>query len=138
MTSNSDLLSSKPEKKSRDYRSNSLAKLTIRRIFKQRSAVIGITILSILILIATFAPVLAPYEPNQVLIGVESIRKRDKPCIHLLGCPADQPQHILGVDGNVRDEFSRVIFGTRVSLFVGFSTVGFAIIIGTVLGAISG
>jgi len=130
--------SQQPAKKSRDYRSNSLAKLTLRRIFKQRSAVIGITILTILILVAIFAPVIAPYDPNQVLIGVEDVKKRAAPCIHLLGCPADQPQHILGVDGNVRDEFSRVIFGTRVSLFVGFSTVGFAIIVGTVLGAISG
>ncbi len=124
--------------KKRDYRSNSLAKLTLRRILKQRSAVIGISILTILILVAVFAPAIAPYNPNKVLIGIESIKKRAAPCIHLLGCPADQPQHILGVDGNVRDEFSRVLFGTRVSLFVGFSTVGFAIVIGTILGAISG
>jgi ABC-type dipeptide/oligopeptide/nickel transport system permease subunit len=88
--------------------------------------------------VAIFAPVLAPFDPDFVLIGHEDIKKRSDPCIHLLGCPEDQPQHILGTDGNVRDMFSRVIFGTRVSLFVGFTTVGFAIIIGTILGALGG
>lgn len=126
----------KPDRK--DYRANSLWRLTLRRILRQRSAVVGSIILLILILIAIFAPVIAPYDPEQVLIGTEDVKKRSAPCIHLLGCPQDQPQHILGVDGNVRDEFSRVIFGTRVSLFVGLTTVSFAIIVGTLLGAIAG
>jgi len=95
-------------------------------------------ILGILTLTAIFAPLIAPYEPDQVLIGIEDIKMRSGPCIHLLGCPADKPQHILGVDGNVRDLFSRLIFGSRVSLLIGLSTVGFAIIIGTLLGAIAG
>ena len=122
----------------KDYRSNSLWRLTLRRIFRQRNAIIGLTILSILVLVALFAPVIAPYDPEQVLIGIEDVGKRSGPCIHLLGCPADQPQHILGIDGNVRDEFSRIIFGTRLSLMIGFSTVGFAIIIGTLLGSLAG
>ena len=123
----------------KDYQANSLFRLTLRRIFRQRSAIIGGTILLFLLLVALFAPVLAPFDPNLVLIGhEEGIKRRIAPCIHILGCPEDQPQHILGTDGNVRDEFSRVIFGTRVSLFVGFSTVGVAIIIGTLLGAIGG
>lgn len=122
----------------KDYRANSLWRLTLRRIFRQRSAVVGMTIFAILLLVAIFAPVIAPYNPDQVLIGIENVQKRSAPCIHLLGCPADQPQHILGIDGNVRDEFSRIIFGTRVSLYVGISTVSFAIIVGTFLGALAG
>lgn len=124
--------------KEMDYRSNSLWRSTFRRIFKQRSAIIGLSLLGILILVAIFAPVIAPYDPEMVLIGVEDVKKREAPCIHLLGCPADQPQHIMGIDGNVRDEFSRVIYGTRVSLLIGITTVSFAIIIGTVLGALAG
>ena len=120
------------------YQSDSLLKLTMRRIFRQRSAVIGGSILLFLILVATFAPAIAPFDPNFVLIGHEDIKRRSDPCIHLLGCDESQPQHILGTDGNVRDVFSRVVFGTRVSLMVGFTTVGFAIIIGTLLGALGG
>ena len=122
----------------KDYRSNSLWRLTLRRIFKQRSAVIGLSLLTFLVLVALFAPVIAPYDPEQVLIGVEDVKKRSAPCIYILGCSEDQPQHIMGTDGNVRDEFSRVIYGSRVSLMVGFSTVGFAIIIGTLLGSVAG
>lgn len=121
-----------------DYRANSLWRLTLRRIFRQRSAVIGLVILSVLLLIAIFAPLLAPYDPEKVLIGVEQVKKRDAPCVHLLGCPADQPQHLMGIDGNVRDQFSRVLYGTRVSLFIGFTTIGFAIVVGALLGAIAG
>jgi ABC-type dipeptide/oligopeptide/nickel transport system permease subunit len=63
---------------------------------------------------------------------------RTPPCIHLLGCPEDEPQHILGTDSYARDFFSRIIFGARISLFVGISTVGLALIIGTFLGAVAG
>jgi ABC-type dipeptide/oligopeptide/nickel transport system permease subunit len=122
----------------KDYKSNSLWRLTLRRLLRQRSALVGMVLLGLLIFAAIAAPVIAPYNPDQVLIGVEDVKKREAPCIHLLGCPKDQPQHIMGIDGNVRDEYSRVIFGTRVSLRVGFVTVGFAIIVGTILGAVSG
>jgi peptide/nickel transport system permease protein len=136
MAANIETISSDAQQ---DYRSNSLARLTIRRIFRQRSAIIGGSILVVLIFVAIFAPLIAPYDPNEVLIGKEEgIKRRESPCIHLFGCPEEKPQHILGLDGNVRDVFSRVVYGTRVSLFVGFGTVGFAIVVGTLLGAIGG
>jgi len=135
MAANPELLSTDSAE---GYRSSSLFQLTVRRILRQRSAIIGGSILCFLIFVAIFAPVLAPFDPNFVLIGHEDVKRRTDPCIHLLGCPEDQPQHILGTDGNVRDVFSRIIFGTRVSLFIGFSTVGFAIIIGTLLGSLGG
>jgi peptide/nickel transport system permease protein len=109
-----------------------------RAFFRQRAAVIGLAVIVLLALTAIFAPVLAPYEPNQVLIGIEEVQRRDPPCIHLFGCPAAEPQHLMGIDGNVRDEFSRIIYGTRISFTVGFLTVSFAILVGTILGAIAG
>lgn len=129
-------INSKDEAK--DYRSNSLWRLTLRRIFKQRSANVGMVILGIILLVAIFAPVMTKYEPDQVLIGKENVKKRSAPCIHLLGCPTDQPEHLMGIDANVRDEFTRVIYGTRISLYVGISTVAFAILVGTLLGALAG
>ncbi len=121
-----------------DYKANSLWRLTLRRIFRQRSAIVGLTILVMLTLVAVFAESIAPYDPTDVLIGVEDVKRREGPCIHLLGCPEDKPQHIMGIDGNVRDVFSRIVFGTRVSLRIGLTTVTFAVTAGTFLGAISG
>jgi ABC-type dipeptide/oligopeptide/nickel transport system permease subunit len=122
----------------KDYRSNSLWRLTFRRIFQQRSAIFGMVLLAFIVIIAIIAPLLTIYQPDQQLIGKEKITAREGPCIHLFGCPKDQPQHLMGIDGNFRDEFTRVIYGTRISLMVGFSTVGVAIIIGTILGALAG
>lgn len=121
-----------------DYRANSLWRLTFRRLFRQRSAVVGLVLLILLLFSAAFAPLIAPYNPEKPLIGVEDVKKRQGPCIHLLGCSADQPQHIMGIDGNFRDVFSRIIYGTRVSLYVGLLTVSFAVITGTLLGAVAG
>ncbi|MFN2179035.1 MAG: ABC transporter permease [Candidatus Promineifilaceae bacterium] len=121
-----------------DYKSNSLWRLTLRRMFRQRSAVVGLIILLLLVFTAVFAPLIAPYDPTEVLIGKEDVKRRDKPCIHLLGCPEDQPQHLLGIDGNVRDQFSRIVYGARVSLRIGFFTVAVALIVGTSLGALAG
>jgi ABC-type dipeptide/oligopeptide/nickel transport system permease subunit len=95
-------------------------------------------ILGALALVAIFAPIIAPHDPLEDFIGVGAVKRRDPPCIHALGCPGEQPQHIMGLDGNARDEFSRVIYGTRISLFIGFITIGVAVLVGTILGAIAG
>ncbi len=122
----------------REGPSENLWLVALRRLFRQRSGIAGMVLLGLLTLAAIFAPIIAPYDPIQVLIGVEPVRKRAAPCVHLLGCPADQPQHLMGIDGNVRDEFSRIIYGTRISLFIGFVTIGVAIVVGTILGAVAG
>ncbi|HET9614941.1 MAG TPA: ABC transporter permease [Candidatus Limnocylindrales bacterium] len=112
---------------------------TLRNILRQRNAVVGIVLLGSLLFVAVLADQLATYPPDQVLIGVEDgVKKSSPPCIHLLGCPASQPEHFMGTDSNVRDEFSRVVHGARVSLFVGFVTVGAAIVIGALVGLIAG
>ncbi len=123
----------------------SLWRDTLRNILRQRSAQVGLTILVVFFFVALTAPILAPFDPNTPVIDPpynQNVSRQDpenlKPCIHLLGCPEDRYQHIMGLDGNLRDEFSRVLYGARVSLFVGFVTVGFGIIIGTIIGAIAG
>ena len=50
----------------------------------------------------------------------------------------EKPQHCMGIDGNVRDQFSRVIYGSRVSLQLGFFTVTLALFVGAGIGAVAG
>ena len=107
----------------------------LRRFVRHRSAQVGFVILGFMILVAIFAPVLAPYSPIEVL---SDVKPRMDPCIHAFGCDVTQSEHIFGVDGNRRDLLSRVIFGSRLSLEIGVATVSFAIIVGTILGAVSG
>ena len=117
-------------------KSTSLWQITWHRLFRRKSSVVGMIILALLVTIALTAQWLAPYSPTLSMLDVDppqDIQKRSSPCIHLFGCPQDQPQHIMGTDGNMRDEFSRMLYGARLSLMIGLSTVTFAIIIGTVL-----
>jgi peptide/nickel transport system permease protein len=117
----------------------SLWRDTLGNILRQRNAVVGLTILTFFVLVAIFADQVATHDPVTVLLGQEEgPKKLAGPCIHALGCPAAQPEHYFGIDQNVRDVFSRVVHGTRISLQIGFLTVGFAIIIGTLIGALSG
>lgn len=119
-------------------RGSSLWVDVLRNLVHRRSAIVGMAILTVLVLVAIFAPVIATHDPEQVLIGIEDVKRRTPPCIHLLGCPPENPQHLLGVDGNVRDFFSRMIFGSRLSLQIGLTTVTFAVIVGTLMGSVAG
>jgi ABC-type dipeptide/oligopeptide/nickel transport system permease subunit len=110
----------------------------LRNLVHRRSAIVGMVVLFALLMVAVLAPVLAPYDPEQVLIGVEQVKRRMPPCVHMLGCSPDQPQHILGTDGNVRDFFSRMVYGSRMSLKIGVVTVSFAIVVGTLIGSVAG
>ncbi len=107
----------------------------LRRFLRHRSAQVGMILLGFMIFIAVFAGVIAPYDP---VVPLSDVVRRSPPCIHLLGCPASQPEHIFGIDGNSRDLFSRVIYGSRLSLQIGFTTVTFAILVGGLLGALAG
>lgn len=111
---------------------------TVGDLLRQRSAVVGLTILMTFACIAIFADQLAPYGPQKDFLGEAGVKTRGGPCIHALGCPTDRAEHWFGLDGNGRDLLSRVIHGTRISLVIGFVTVGIAIVIGAVLGAVAG
>ncbi len=109
-----------------------------RRLLRRKTGVAGMIIVGGIALTAIAAPLIAPYHPNDVLIGDEDVTRREGPCVHLFGCAEERPQHIMGIDGNVRDEFSRVVFGSRISVTVGFSVVIVAISVGATLGAAAG
>jgi peptide/nickel transport system permease protein len=118
-------------------RSHGLWRDALRSTMRMRSAQVGAVLLLFLVVLAVFAPLIAPYGPNEVLLDT-GVKVRERPCIHLFGCDKSKPQHIAGIDGNGRDEFSRLVYGARLSLLSGLVAVSVALVIGTVLGLIAG
>jgi len=96
----------------------------------EAQALIPIVILTVLVLAAIFADVIAPYNPEIGTLG-----DRFQPPAWVTGGSA---AHLLGTDHLGRDVLSRLIFGARVSMTVGFMAVIFAGVLGTVLGVLSG
>ena len=92
--------------------------------------VIPVMILATISIMAVFANVLAPHNPE-----VGSLAMRFRPPFWQTGGTVN---HLLGTDQLGRDVLSRLIFGARISLVVGFTAVVFAGVVGTVLGIISG
>jgi peptide/nickel transport system permease protein len=99
-------------------------KQTLRKALSNPLALLGFFIIATIMLLALFAPLIAPYDPDA--IDVKAI---------LLSPSA---VHYMGTDGLGRDVFSRMLFGARISLLVGIVAVGIATAIGVVLGAIAG
>ena len=102
----------------------------VRSLLRSRLVLVGCVILVLMVFAALAAPLLAPFDPEQI-----DIRNRLKPPAWLAG---GLPQHFLGTDNVGRDITSRIIFGARVSLFVGLATVFLGGILGTVLGVLAG
>jgi oligopeptide transport system permease protein len=111
-----------------------------RRLLRNKAAVVGGTIIVILILMAVFAPLIAPksfdtqvlVDQNKVPKWVVSIFSTMKPYANI---SADYP---LGADYVGRDLFSRIVYGARVSLAVAFIGPFISLIIGVIYGSISG
>jgi len=95
----------------------------LAEIIKDKKATFGLIVLSLFIFAALFAPWVAPYDPN----GMD---------FNMLLPPSWQ--FPMGTDDLGRDLFSRVVFGTRISLFVGVSTVTIALFFGVALGLAAG
>lgn len=108
-----------------------------RRLRRRKTGVAGMIIIGFWILVALFAPFIATHDPDRGLLG-EGATRREAPCVYMLGCDPDRPQHLMGLDSNARDVFSRIVYGSRVSLTIGITTVSAAIIVGATLGAIAG
>jgi peptide/nickel transport system permease protein len=97
---------------------------TWRRLRKNKAAVVGLVILLFLILIAIFADVIAPFD----------FRTQDLNAVFV----KPNATHWFGTDNFGRDIFSRVVYGARISLQIGFIAVGIALVTGGFLGAVSG
>lgn len=100
-------------------------KVAWKRFKQHKMAMVGLVVLGILYLSAIFAPLIAPFDPTLDL-DLEHVRE------------APSTQHWMGTDEVGRDEFSRVLYGGRVSLSVGLAAALSAGIVGTAIGAIAG
>lgn len=90
---------------------------------RDRKAQVGLFILGFFVLAAVFAPLIAPFDPNEMTLD-------------MMGRPSGE--HWLGTDDLGRDLLSRIIWGTQISLFVGISTVALALVAGVTLGVVAG
>ncbi len=95
----------------------------LRFVARDKKALVGLIVLTVLIVAAIFAPLVSPHDPNAMdyaMIGAPSLA------------------HPLGTDDLGRDLLSRLIHGTQISLFVGVSTVAIALVAGVFLGVVAG
>ena len=96
----------------------------LRRLMRNRPALLGLVFIALFVLSAVLAPVIAPYGP---LEGTLAQR---------LQSPSGA--HIMGTDSQGRDEFSRVLYGSQVSLVAGIASVVMGVFIGGSIGALAG
>src|SRR5680860_969078 len=102
--------------------------LAMRRFMRRKLGMLGLAIVTGIALVAIFAPLIAPYDPLEQLDRTMDVERRQPP----------SSEFILGLDSNARDQFSRIVYGARVSLPLGFSTVLVAILVGSLIGAVAG
>jgi peptide/nickel transport system permease protein len=96
----------------------------LRRLMRNKPALVGLACIAIFVFGAVFAPLIAPYGPT-----VGSLAN---------GQQGPSGAHIMGTDLLGRDQFSRILYGARISLTVGVVAVFFGLVGGTIVGAIAG
>ena len=96
----------------------------IKRLSRSKTALFGLVFLCLMILVAIFADLIAPYSFSEQNL------------LDTLATPS--VKHLFGTDEFGRDVFSRIIYGSRISLLVGFISVGIALVFGGLLGAAAG
>lgn len=97
-----------------------------RQFRKNRLAVLGLWIILVLYLVAILCPLIAPHDPT--FQGNRVLGRLLEPSL----------EHPLGTDKFARDVLSRIIYGSRISLLVGFLAIGIAVTVGTLFGAVAG
>jgi peptide/nickel transport system permease protein len=102
---------------------------SVRRLSRNKLALVGMGVIAFVILVALLAPVLARQDPNENGIFKVYPRERKQP---------PSLQYPMGTDDLGRDMLSLIIYGSRISIQVGMFAVGFAIVVGSTLGAVAG
>jgi peptide/nickel transport system permease protein len=98
------------------------------RLRRNPAAIVGFALVATFVLVAIFAPVIAPEHPR-----VGDLGRLEGSC-----CPGPSADHWFGIDQQGRDQLSRVVYGARYSLLIGVVSVSVGLSIGLVLGAIAG
>ncbi len=104
---------------------DSLFKEVWRRFKKNKTAMLGLVLLTVILLVAIFADVIVPYSKTIQLSGADKLK-------------APSLSHLFGTDQLGRDMFARIVHGSRYSLLIGISTSLLALVIGGILGAACG
>jgi peptide/nickel transport system permease protein len=99
-----------------------------QRLLRNPSAIVGLVLIALFVLVGVFAPLLAPYNPRDTDLAII------RPGLY----PGPSAHHLLGVDQLGRDVLSRIIYGARSSLVIGVVALGFGATVGLALGALAG
>jgi oligopeptide transport system permease protein len=102
-----------------------------RRLRQNKAAVAGAVVIALMLLVAAFAPLLAPHDPDYI----PATARANTPPFWMAG---HDPAYPLGTDNLARDELSRLLFGARVSMIVGFIPTIIVTLVGTMVGLLSG
>jgi len=102
----------------------------LEKLLRNKTGVMGLVIITVFLFLALFAPLVSPHDPVE-----NALYDQLKPPMWEEG---GSPRNILGTDDLGRDMMSRLIYGARVSLMVGLVSVGIAVVLGTLFGAIAG
>lgn len=106
------------------------------RLSRNRAALIGLGLIGVAVLVAIFAPVLAPYDPVRDLNGPKAMM--EPVWTKAFGSQFTDPGYLLGSDQLGRDILSRLMYGARISLIVGIVPVALVFVIGVSIGMLAG
>jgi peptide/nickel transport system permease protein len=100
-----------------------------RRLVRNPSAIVGATIILIFVLVAVFAPLLAPYQPASTQWSGD---------VTPISVPGPSPQHLLGLDRFGSDLYTQLVYGARKSLVYGVVSTAIGLTFGALLGVLAG
>lgn len=105
-------------------KTTSLAAQRLQKFLYNKMAVLGFVLMMLIILACVFAPLITPYDPTLIDVSIKELKP--------------SAEHLLGTDRLGRDILARLLYGGRISIWIGLASAAGASLIGVVLGCISG